>query len=844
MSIIKNKKDFIIIIKYVKIYLSFEFINLSGDIMHFKVDELLLLENLTYLDNIPPLYELSKFSGKTIKEVLDELDLSKLDDEKEYASFMPGIDWRLMLNAISKNNRLLNTKVVDSHHDQAFGGGLGFSVVFISEELNEVVVAYRGTAAAEWTDDFLGANQIDSLQQINALEWFKIVYEQYNFKDYYLTVTGHSKGGNKAKYVTILNNHVNRCVSFDGQGFSDKFMDYYKKEIRLRSEFIENHNIDFDYVNILMNDIGNKTFYKGFDYRSGGFAEAHCPNKFFNFINDYEYKMEVNPDGQRPEMVVLKNFINSMIRSAESDKDRSKNNKLVGDLVEKAFGIDQSISSTDFLTYLIDQLGDNEYIDNVAYLIAFTIKYSRGNANLLDAFRGIMSYFGADGVVNTINMIEDFLNPKKLKFLLGVSNFLIVHANKIVVKKIQSIAKKKYDIELTKEQIQKVLMVVSIVKEKLNTLEVDFNGSDIVLENNNIEEESLLDNLNIVILAGGLSLERNISLYSGYMLYQELKNQGHNVILLDSYMGYSDEEKDIDDCFSDPDKYSMDVGEITDDIPDLWAVRKRRIYQTNSYFGPNVLKICNQSDLVFIALNGKDGENGKLQSTFDLLGIDYTGNNYLSSNKSSNKILSKSLLKENNIPTPNGYYLKKNQNIIYPKDKNINYPVIIKTNSLGFGIGVSAVKNDQEFINALDLVFKWDDEAIIEEYIIGREFSVSTLNYEVMPVLESLPLNTKDDKVGMNLVGIKSKRCPAEIDKKLSDKLQEYALKASKLLDLKAYSKNDFLVKESGEIYCTKCDSSPSLSKYSHFSQACLEANINYSNLVNRIIELSLDKNK
>ena len=70
--------------------------------MHFRVDELLLLENLTYLDNIPPLFELSKFSGKTIKEVLDELDLSRLDDEKEYASFMPGIDWRLMLNAIVK----------------------------------------------------------------------------------------------------------------------------------------------------------------------------------------------------------------------------------------------------------------------------------------------------------------------------------------------------------------------------------------------------------------------------------------------------------------------------------------------------------------------------------------------------------------------------------------------------------------------------------------------------------------------------------------------------------------------------------------------------------------------
>ena len=205
--------------------------------MTYKIDELLLIENLTYLEDIPPMSKVIHHNGETVKQLLETIDYDLIDDEKYYASFMPGIDWKHMINAIKLNKRIMDAKIIDSHLDQAFGGGLGLSAIFVNEEMKEAVVAYRGTAAAEWTDDFLGANQIDSLQQINALEWYKAVYEKHNLKNYYVTVIGHSKGGNKAKYITILNNTVDRCVSFDGQGFSDKFMDYYKKEIVERQDF-------------------------------------------------------------------------------------------------------------------------------------------------------------------------------------------------------------------------------------------------------------------------------------------------------------------------------------------------------------------------------------------------------------------------------------------------------------------------------------------------------------------------------------------------------------------------------------------------------------------------------
>ena len=813
---------------------------------YYKVDELLLIENLTYLEDMPPLSKILGYVGKTVREYLNEIDISLIDDEKDYASFMTGHDWKNMIEAIKKNDSIMDAKIIETHLDMAFGGGLGLSAIFVNEKTNEAVVAYRGTAANEWTDDFLGANQIDSLQQINALEWYKASYEKYNLGKYYITVTGHSKGGNKAKYITLLNNTINRCVSFDGQGFSDKFIDYYKKEIIDRQKYIENHNIDFDFVNILMNDIGKTTFYKGYGYGAGGFAESHCPDTFFNFTEYGVYRMEVNPNGQRPEMQILKQFINSMIRSAKDDKERSGNNMLVGSLVEKAFSIGQEMSTADFITYLCDMVGNEKYVDNAAFCLAFAIKYSRQNPDFLNALKAIMKHFNSDAIVNTINMLEDLLNSKKLGILLGLSNFLIIHVNKIVVKKIQSIAKKKYDVDLTKEQIARVLQVISLVKNRLKTLEVNFNGAGIDIQELSIDDDSdkMIENLNIVVLAGGMSIERNMSLYTGYMISNELKALGHNVILLDSYMGYSDEELKITDAFKDPDKYSLDINYISDDLPDLWAVKKRRIYQSNSYFGPNVLQICNQSDLVFIALHGQDGENGKVQSTFDLLGIDYTGNDYSSSNKSSNKILTKNILTRNNIPTPKAYTILKGEDLNDPTKNGLKYPLIVKPNTFGIGVGVSAAINYEEFKKAAIEAFKWDDEVLIEEYITGREFAVSTLNKEALPVLEVLPLNTKDAKVGMTLSGVKAKRCPANIDDNLKNKLQEYAVKASRLLGLDAYSKIDFIVDDNNDIFCLECESLPKLDKYAHLVVEANEANINYSMLCKKILEISLLKNK
>ena len=812
--------------------------------MHYKMDELLLLEMITYFTTKEPLKNILDTDAKTIAEYVNEIDLDKIIDDDDYASYITGFDFKNIIVALKNNERLLEAKILEPHLDDAYGAGGGISVVFINEKINEAVIAFRGTAANEWIDDFVGANQIDSLQQINALEWYKNVYSKLGLDKYFVTVIGHSKGGNKAKYITILNDTVDRCVSFDGQGFSDKFFEFYKNQIINNQNKIENHNIDYDYVNILMNDIGKKTYYVGFDYGKGGFAESHCPNTFFNFTSLGKYNVQVNPNGQRPEMQILDQFINSMIRSAINEKEKSETNKLVGSLVEKAFKIGTDGNSTaEYVAYLCDMVGDPQYVDNAAYLLTYCIKYSRQNPDFLQALRDIMIHFNSEGIVKVIDMLEELVTSKKLTKLINFSNFLILHVNKIVVKKIQSIAKKKYEVDLTKEQIAKVLQIISMTKGMLKTLELNMDGSDITLDELDLEKEfKLPENLNIVVLAGGISNERNISLYTGLEVAEVLKKKGHNVILLDAYMGYDEYELSIDNAFNDPEKYSLEPKSISLEIPDLWAVKKRRTDQSNCYFGPNVLQICRQSDLVFIALHGAAGENGKVQATFDLLGIDYTGCDHFSSAISSNKIVSKQVFINNGIPVPKGFLIKKGTEIVEPIKHNINYPVIVKPNNGGIGLGITVANDKTAYLKAIKEAFRWENEVIVEEFVVGREFSVGTIEGKALPVLEVLPLNTTKKNVGMTLSGERKKVCPANIPSTLSKKLMKTAEVAAEALGLSVYSKTDFIVKNDGSFVCLECDSLPHLNPDSQLVAEANAAGITFGDFCEKVIEISLTK--
>ena len=131
--------------------------------------------------------------------------------------------------------------------------------------------------------------------------------------------------------------------------------------------------------------------------------------------------------------------------------------------------------------------------------------------------------------------------------------------------------------------------------------------------------------MKIVVLGGGISTERDVSLSSSRMIYRALKKNGHQAVLLDVYLGYEGSEEEIAHIFEKDCDWAENIGGIQESNPGIGKIRAMRKDGGKSYFGPNVLTVCGMADAVFLGLHGEDGENGKVQAAFDLLGIRYTG---------------------------------------------------------------------------------------------------------------------------------------------------------------------------------------------------------------------------
>ena len=220
--------------------------------------------------------------------------------------------------------------------------------------------------------------------------------------------------------------------------------------------------------------------------------------------------------------------------------------------------------------------------------------------------------------------------------------------------------------------------------------------------------------MDIVVLAGGLSTERDVSFVTGNMVSKALRKNGHRVILLDVFMGYSDKKEDISDIFEHTEEVSVQVEEIPTVAPDLAAVKASRADQSDNFFGPNVIEICQKADVVFMALHGENGENGKIQAAFDLFGIRYTGTGYLGSALAMDKNIAKQFFVANGIPTPGGIRMKRDEQIRDFAKTGLNLPCVVKPCCGGSSIGVSIVRTVEEYEAALEEAFRWEEEILID----------------------------------------------------------------------------------------------------------------------------------
>jgi len=331
--------------------------------------------------------------------------------------------------------------------------------------------------------------------------------------------------------------------------------------------------------------------------------------------------------------------------------------------------------------------------------------------------------------------------------------------------------------------------------------------------------------INIAVFIGGTSPEREVSKSSGQAIYNAIKELGYNCKLIDP--AYGNYQPDMEDKFFSKNDYS-DIN------------------------NENILKTVNSNllddiDLVFIALHGKWGEDGIMQSLLELRGIKYTGSGVFSSMISMDKALSKIIFQKNNVNSADSFTITDR----YIIDETINriktefsYPCVVKPNDQGSTVGLTLVKKEDEVQSAIRSALQLSDIVLIEKYIAGREMTVAILEDTALPVLEIIPKSGFYDYKSKYTSGMSDYIVPADIPKDVFKNLQEQALMAFKSLRCKVYARVDFRLSEDNIPYCLEVNTLPGMTPTSLVPKMANAVGISFNELINRIIRNSLKGKK
>lgn len=337
--------------------------------------------------------------------------------------------------------------------------------------------------------------------------------------------------------------------------------------------------------------------------------------------------------------------------------------------------------------------------------------------------------------------------------------------------------------------------------------------------------------MKIVVLAGGLSPERDVSLSSGALISNALIENGHEVMLLDLYYGVNNNtiKAQYHNNLSDF-RFSYAVSQSE---PDLEKI-KSDAPNTYGIIGDGVIELCAEADAVFLALHGAAGENGQLQALFDLYGIKYTGTGYDGCLLAMDKDLSKRIMRDNGILTADWKYidLKEKYDV-----STLKYPCVVKPCSCGSSVGVTIVENQSQLEGALECAKIYENFVVIEDKIEGREFSVGVLDGRALPPIEIKPLSGFYDYKNKYQQGLTQEICPADITVQECSLLQKNALAVHKALRLGYYSRVDFILDGNGEAFCLEANTLPGMTPTSLLPQEALADSISYNTLCDMIVK-------
>lgn len=343
--------------------------------------------------------------------------------------------------------------------------------------------------------------------------------------------------------------------------------------------------------------------------------------------------------------------------------------------------------------------------------------------------------------------------------------------------------------------------------------------------------------MKIVVLAGGLSPERNVSLSSGTMACNAFLEAGHQAILLDLFFGMPELDSSIEELFLNA--KPLPPSPISEVEPDLVAIAASRPTGWSDRIGSHVIEICQAADIVYMALHGADGENGSVQKVFDEHGIRYTGSGPEGCRLSMDKHAAKEIFDREGILTPRSMLLRRGE--IFSLDE-LPLPAVAKPNSGGSSIGISIANTREELKRAIEFAFQQEDYILVEEFVKGRELSCGVLDGKALPVIEIIPKEGFYDYKNKYQAGAALEVTPAPLTPSATEKVQRLAEQVFRALKLSVYARMDFLLTEDEDAYCLEANTLPGMTPTSLLPQEAAVVGYDYIHLCEKIIALSLEK--
>jgi D-alanine-D-alanine ligase len=305
----------------------------------------------------------------------------------------------------------------------------------------------------------------------------------------------------------------------------------------------------------------------------------------------------------------------------------------------------------------------------------------------------------------------------------------------------------------------------------------------------------------VAVLKGGRSLERQVSLRSGARVQDALERLGHEVVAIDA-------GTDL-------------VNRLRDAAPDV----------------------------AFVAMHGRDGEDGTVQELLEILGIPYTGSGVLACVRAMDKVLAKHLMLEDGIPTPEFFAFNETAfrelgaaDALRAMEDRLDFPIVVKPAGQGSALGIKFARTAADVPGALVAAFSYDDKVLLERHVPGRDLAVSILDGEALPIVEAVPQADHYDFESRYEIGRTSFVCPADLPDGATTRAHELALGTYRLLGCYGFARVDLMLDSDGELFVLEVNPIPGLTDTSLLPQAAEAAGIGFDELVGRILELAFSR--